>query len=102
MQRLPDELFQEIGEYLNIYEHQCTRLTHKNFHSQTLYRKLRFGHCLQIIQPKTITNGMCSVAECHKQKVMCIEVEPLRSKILCNYCSIHARTYLDFNLNELL
>jgi hypothetical protein len=102
MQHLPLELYREINQYLTLQEHQRARTAYTFFTDIKLARKLRFDYCKKNVTPRTITNGKCICTQCTHQKAMCIELEPLRSKILCNYCSQHARLFLDININDLL
>ena len=102
MNRLPQELLREIVSYLDLLEYQETRAAYKLFHCKQIYTKLIFQHCKHKITPKIIKNGTCACVQCNRQKAICIELDPIRSRTLCNYCAIHARIYLDFNLNELL
>jgi hypothetical protein len=103
MDKLPQDIFGCISDFLTIQEIGNTLQTIRNFTNTYLLRKKRFHYCLNKIKPRKITDGRCSDHRCTHMKLSCINLnpEPIETQILSLYCSKHTKRYLDIELNDL-
>jgi len=104
MEKLPQDIFGCISEYLSMSEICIILQTIRNFTSLYFLRKKRFQYCLNKITPRKITDGRCADHGCTHMKLSCINLnpEPIETQILSLYCSKHTKRYLDIEINDLL
>ena len=96
-----DDILYTICDYLSYTDYLS--------YSMTLFqpvlkisRSKRFEWCRSRVSiPLELKCGWCSDVTCERQRMSCIELEPiLKSRILSNYCAIHTRQY--FTVDSLL
>ena len=103
MQSLPIDIIQEIANFLSMTELATLTPTHTDFLLIALHRRKRLIWCRQqFVLPKHISLGHCVDASCNKQKASCIQMRPLATRVLTQYCRDCAKLYIRFKIEELI
>ena len=109
MQQLPMDVLREVASFLTMKELAHTRVASRDFDMHDIRRQKRFKWCKRNIAEKgrILNQGSCADCMCQQLKAVCITLvdehfEEPRVKILSNYCSQHAREYLDMELDDLI
>lgn len=109
MQQLPIDVLRVVASFSTMEELANMRVASRDFNMHDIQRQKRFKWCRQNIEDKgrILKQGSCVDCMCQKLKAVCITIEgedfeEPRVQILSNYCSQHAREYLDMEINDLI
>lgn len=88
---LPDDILYTLCDYLTYADYlSCSSWFHPNLQ---ISRRKRFEWCSSRIRLHPLKRAYCSDVQCSRQRMSCIELEPLHTRILSMYCAAHTREY---------
>ena len=81
----PDVIF-DISSFLTLHEYLRVSSVWREFIDIKILRVIRKKWCIQRCHTPTIKSGRCSNVECHRQKLYCIYLKPLKKNVVSLYC----------------
>lgn len=99
---LNQDVIFHMSSFLTLPEYLRASLAWRELRDLIMLRRVRMKWCVQRVVPPTMKPGTCSNAECTRQKLYCIYLEPLKRNVLSLYCGPCTVKFKNINLVILL
>lgn len=87
-----------ISSFLTLPEYLHVSSVWREFVDMKIFRRLRKTWCMKRIVLSNVTPGRCSCAECPRQRLYCIHLEPLQRTAVSLYCGPCTKKIKNINL----
>ena len=83
---LPIDIMRYISSYLCLTDYYSASIAHRDFRSEYVHKRTRFEWCKKRAYVPRLGIGKCSNYSCSRQRLYCIELQHVHTRVLSMYC----------------